>query len=464
MLRYHTKPWKHQLEALKFLYPRNFGALYVDMGGGKTKIIIDLIVNRGFNISLIVCPKKVCRVWPKEFSIHAPNERICVLNLSDVAGKDKVGLVKETVRKGDFNQLVIIINYDSIWREPFKAFITGTGTAKLFIDAVICDESHRIKTPGSKVSKMLALLGKRVNHRYIMTGTPLAQSPLDIYAQYRFLAPEIFGTNFGNFRNRYANMIPLRGMGVEIIDKANPYKNLDELQEKMFSCAFKMDVELSLPETLDIPVEFEMSKEAQKYYKQLKEEGALELKEGDVTAGNVLAVITRLQQLCSGYLPTVDKKAIDIDSARRDALAELLEDIPKDEPVVIFSKFKMDLKNIRRVSEGLGRSISELSGSVDTMEDWVEGKTNILIVQISSGAEGINLTRARYNIYYTPTHSLSQYLQSRKRTHRPGQTRPVTYFKMVSTMSKDKTIDELIYQSLDSKQDVISSIMEGGLN
>lgn len=459
--KFHTSPWKHQIEALEFLYPRNFGALYTDMGSGKTKIMIDLIVNRGFKTTLIVAPKKVCRVWPFQFTVHAPNADISVIDVSGVPVKDKAGKILSHVKESGSGHTVIVINYDSIWREPFKKFILD----KFPLDAVICDESHRIKNPGSKVSRMLQILGRRVKNRFLMTGTPLAQSPLDIYAQYRFLQPTIFGTNYNNFQGQYANMIQTQA-GFSMLDKKNPYKNLEELHDKMFSCAFQVEVQQNLPETQDIFVDFELSPTAQKHYKELKKEGVLELKEGDVTAGNILAVITRLQQLSSGYLPVEDengdRKMVEIDNSRQEALRELLEDIPPDEPVVIWAKYRKDIKNIRKAIHLMGRKSSELSGARDTLHNWVAGKTTILVVQITSGAEGLDLTKARYNIYYTPTHSLAQYLQSRKRSHRPGQTRGVIYYKLRANLKKGKSIDESIYNSLDNNQEIISNVMLGG--
>ena len=463
---YHTKPWKHQSEALEFLYPRNFGALYTDMGSGKTKIMIDLIVNRGFKITLIVAPKKVCRVWKPQFLVHAPDSRIYVLDVSKVATKDKAGVVRQGVVDAGKDQLVIVVNYDSVWREPFRGFLL-----KLGLEAVICDESHRIKTPGSRCSKSLQLIGRRVPNRFLMSGTPLSQSPLDIYAQYRFLAPEIYGTSFGRFQAQYANMIPMHG-GFSVINKKDPYKNLDELQEKMFSCAFSVEVDQNLPETQDIVVEFDMSPTAQKHYKEMYKEGVLELKEGYVEAGNVLAIMTRLQQITSGYLPVdtgeVDdrgypvKKVVAIDDSRQLALVELFEDLPPEEPIVVFAKYKKDIKNIRQAAKDAGRNSSELSGMRDTLHRWLAGKSNVLVVQISSGAEGIDLTRSKYCIYYTMDHSLAKYKQSRKRVHRPGQTRPVIYYKFVARMKKGKTIDQRIVESLANNQSLVDSIMESG--
>ena len=439
--------------------PLNFGALYTDMGSGKTKIMVDLIRNRGWGKVLIVCPKKVARVWPREFQKHARRADINVIDVSDIAGAKKPTHIRESVLNNKLAQQVIIVNYESVWRSPFREFLL-----KYKLDCIICDESHKIKSPASKCSRFLTLLGKRVPNRFLMTGTPLAQSPLDIYAQYRFLKPSIFGTNFGNFKDIYANMIKDAG-GFAILDKKTPYKNLDELQEKMFSCAFKTDSEIELPPTQDILVEFPLSPKAEKYYKELQKEGCLELAGGTLETGNILAIITRLQQLVSGYIPLeLDgvTKLTEIDTTRQEALKELLEDMPASEPVVVFAKYRKDIINIRNLVKAMGRKSSELSGKRDTMHRWEAGKTTVLVVQISSGAEGIDLTRARYCVYYTLTPSLGQYLQSRKRIHRPGQDKPVIYYTLIAKMKKGKTIDEKILEALKNNKRVVDSIMEDG--
>lgn len=460
--RYHTKPWKHQREALRFLYRRAFGALYTTMGSGKTKVIIDLIVNKGFKTTLIVAPKKVCRVWAPQFTVHAPDEPIVVLDVSGASTDKKAGLVREGVAeaKSTNANLVIIVNYDSVWREPFKSFLL-----KAKLDCVVCDESHRIKTPGSKCSRALTLLGKRVKHRYLMSGTPLAQSPLDIYAQYRFLDPTIFGTSFGAFKEQYANLRPIPGTSFMMLDKKKGYKNLDELHEKMFSCAFQVEVIQDLPPTQDITIEYDMPAKSQKHYREMIKEGVAELEEGVSIASNVLSVLTKLQQITSGFLPIEDddgeKKVVKLDSARADAFADLLDGIGPEEPVVVFAKYRKDITNIRNVVKNMGRKSSEVSGKRDTLSNWIAGKTSVLVVQISSGAEGIDLTRARYCVYYSHTQSLGQYLQSRKRVHRPGQSRPVIYYRLVAKMAKGKSVDEKIIAALDANQSLVDSIMEG---
>ena len=118
-LKFKTKPWKHQLEALKFLLNQGFGALYTDMGSGKTKVMVDLVNNAGYHKTIIVAPKKVCRVWPKEFATHSLDQSISVVDVSDLEGVRKCGVVKELLKLD--GKFVVVVNYDSVWREPFRS-------------------------------------------------------------------------------------------------------------------------------------------------------------------------------------------------------------------------------------------------------------------------------------------------------------------------------------------------------
>jgi SNF2 family DNA or RNA helicase len=295
-----------------------------------------------------------------------------------------------------------------------------------------------------------------------MTGTPLAQSPLDIYAQYRFLAPEVFGTNYTNFKNQYANW-RLMLNGIPILDKANPYKNLDELHKKMYSCAFRCEAQLDLPPTRDIIVNFDMPTATEKHYHHIKKEGVLRLNGGVVDATHALTLIIREQQMTSGYLPVetdTNIKVEKIDTAREEALKDLLEDFDIEENIVIFARFRKDISNIREVCTSTGRKVFEVSGKENTLKSWDKG---VLIVQIGAGAEGIDLTKAHYCIYYTLTHSLSQYQQSRARVHRPNQKHAVTYYILQSKMKRGKTIDTHIYEALQNNEDLIQKIMLGNL-
>lgn len=464
---FKTKPWEHQLKALEYLYERDAAALYTDMGTGKTKVMIDLIVNREFKRVLIVCTKKGCAVWEREFQKHSFYQPEFVQNVSELSTLKKVQLVKneplKTFLLDKTRTLVFICNYESVWREPFASLLL---TKKIGIDCVICDESHKIKSPGSKCSRYLTKIGRRVSHRYLVTGTPMAENPEDIYAQYRFLDPSIFGTNLQNFRDQYENP-DLRlsaNVGHWIVDKKNPYKNQEELHNKMFSCAFKADSSVELPDQRNIVYKFKISKKAEQAYKELEKEGVLEYKAGDLVVENVLNMSMRKQQILSGFVPVIsdegEKRYVNIDQSRVEILQELLEGLPADEPVVVFARYRKDLKSIRQVCERLSRGCSELSGEEDTEPEWQSGKTSVLAVQYSSGSESVDFTRARYCIYYSHTVSLAQYLQSKKRIHRPGQTRSVVYYHLVAQLSKGTSEDEKYISAYKRKQEVIDYIME----
>lgn len=460
-----TKPWEHQLKALSYLYSRDAAALYTKPGSGKSKVFIDLLINRGFKRIIITAPKKPCKVWPGQFKIHSDIPSQNIVLLSEMETNKKVKFLKSLKPPKPTDQpIVMICNYESIWRSPIDRiwFYKSVG-----VDCVICDESHRIKSPSSKCSRFLTRIGRSVPHRYLLTGTPLAENPMDVYAQYRFLDPSIFGTNYQAFCEEYQNidlMLSSR-IGHPVLDKREPYKNLDRLREKMFSCAFYIKSTVKLPKTTRKVVKVPMPPKLEKLYKQLVKEGALEYGDGFMTVNNVLAMTIRKQQVTSGYLPIEyddgTKELKRISTYRRTFLYNFLKQFPDDKPIVIFAKFKKDLYSLRKVAERLGRGYSEVSGSEDTMEEWNSGKTTILGVQYTSGSESIDLTRAHICIFYSLNHSLGKYDQARERVHRPGQVSPCVYYHFTAVMSTGRTVDQDILQCWKDKKNYVNAVMRG---
>ena len=463
-----TEPWEHQLKALEFLSRLDAGALYTDMGTGKTKVIIDLINNKPeVKTILIVCPNKIVEdnLWQNEFIKHSFDQAILIPELRNLSTSERFRVIKESQAEVKLSnqKLVIVINYESVWREPLKKYLLSK---KGNIDMVVCDESHRIKSPSSKCSGFLTTLGRRVKYRYLVTGTPMANSPLDIYAQYRFLDPTIFGTRLNEFKDQYSNYIKRDGYCVP--DKKTPYKNLEELHDKMFSVAFLQKSKVKLPKTRTEVVNFTLSERGEDYYRTIRKDSCILLKEGYVEATNILALMTRLQQICSGYIKLTEEskeqKEVQVDKNRMKACYKILKQIPKDEPVVIFAKYRKDLKNLTTICARAERSVAEVSGRLNELAEWKLGHKNVLIAQIQSGAEGLDLTRACYCIYYSLHHSLTLYRQSRKRVHRPGQTRRVRYYLLCAQIAPKKgkhlsSIDEQIIEALKNKQNVIQNIM-----
>lgn len=459
-----TKPWEHQLKALEYLYKRDSGALYTKPGSGKTKIMIDLFINRGFKRILVVAPKKPCDVWPSQIRLHSDLTMENIIPLHHLSGKGKAEELNLVMAQPKDKVIVFICNYDSVWRDPINRIWFYK---RLGLDCVICDESHRIKSPSSKCSRFLGRLGKVVPHRYLLTGTPLAENPTDVYAQYRFLDPSIYGTNYRAFCDKYQNIDATLSarVGFPILNKKKPYKNLEDLRKKMFSCAFYMKSTVKLPKTTRMIVKIPMDQKTESLYKELAKEGAIELGAGFMTVNNVLAMTIRKQQVTSGYLPIEyddgTKELKRISTYRRTFLYRFLLGIPEEEPVVIFAKFRKDLYAIRKVAERLGCGYSEVSGSEDTLEDWKAGKTRILGVQYTSGSESIDLTRSHICIFYTLDHSLGKYDQARKRIHRPGQDTPCIYYHFTAVMSSGRTVDQEILQCWKNKENYVKMVMQG---
>ena len=252
------------------------------------------------------------------------------------------------------------------------------------------------------------------------------------------------------FRARYAVMGGYGGHEVK------GYHHTDELRQRVDKLAYHVGREvLDLPEATHNRRKVELGSVARKAYKQMEKDFYADMEAGRIEAVNALARLLRLQQITSGYLPIDDAGNVErIGGEKRAMLADVLEDLDKREPVVVFAKFRHDLDEIRAAAEDAGRTYAELSGRLNTLKFWQDGGADVIGVQIQAGGVGINLTRARYCVYYSVGFSLGDYEQSLARAHRPGQKHPVTYVHLIA----ENTVDEKVYEALANRKDVIDEI------
>ena len=451
-----TTPWLHQLRAYHFAKSLHASMLALDMGTGKSKVSVDLVINKGWMRVLVLCPKSVVQVWPAEFERHGARPVGC-LALDEGTMKQRAEALSKFLDLQHARRIpaVVVLNYDAAWRDGMNVLLLRTSW-----DAAICDESHRIKAPGGKAAMFCSRLGDQVPNRICLTGTPMPHSPLDVYAQYRFLDKGIFGTSFTAFRARYAKMGGFQNHQVV------GYENQDDLQKKFYSIAYRVKSEdvQSLPEAVDVVRPVVLSNYAKRLYKTLKDEFVVGVADGTVTASNALTRLLRLQQIASGWAKQdhnvetgADGELVQVDTAKQEALADLMEDLKDEEPIVIFCRFHHDLDAVHTVAAALGRASAELSGRRNELANWQQGPTPVLAVQIQSGGVGINLVRARYCVFYSLGFSLGEYLQARKRIHRPGQTQSCCYYHLIAK----GTVDEQVYAALEARQDVVESVLKG---
>lgn len=445
-------PWPHQVKAFWFMIDLPGAMLAFDMGTGKTLTAIALIVNGEHKKVLIVCPKSVMSVWPDEIRYaKVQNFRVCTLDGNQRVARKAIRLRNEiAIAESKGENFIGIVNYDAVWREEIAKVVLNHEW-----DVLVGDELHRAKSYSNtaRAAKFMAKIGRQSRRRIGLTGTPMPHSPLDIFAQYKMLDPGIFGDNFHKFKMKYAVMGGYGGK--QVIG----FKNQEDLSVKFKSISFQVSKDvLKLPEAIHSYRTCDLTARARKIYNELDKQLFAEIEEGTISPANAMVKVLRLQQLTSGYVSLDDSGGlVEVCTAKRDLLKDLLLDIPHDEPVIIFCRFTADIGNVRKVcaDKEVGRDVGELSGKMNNLKEWQDGKTNVLATQIRSGGVGIDLVRARYCIYYSIGHSLGDYLQSLDRSHRYGQTRTVNYYHLLA----ENTIDQKVYNALQKRQDIIESIL-----
>jgi hypothetical protein len=417
-----VKPWQSQLDAARWAAEKDAAMLAKDMGTGKS-ITALLALNAG-----------------------SLNPVLIVSGDSKARAKRLRG---EAMRSGG-RGLCAIVNYDSVWRGEVSKAI-----CEIKWDAIVLDESHRIKSPNGQASKWLAkfALKQPQAKRLLLTGTPMPHSPLDIFGQFRFLDPAVLGDSFVGFRKRYADC------DVRFPGMVKKWLRQDELAAKTDPLIWrvKLDDVLDLPEAIHEVLPVPLEGRAGKYYDDLERDMTAEIDAGTVTVSNALTKLLRLQQATGGYARTDEAGMVLVDGmpSKAATLQDRLEDLPETEPVVVFCRFRTDLNEVQAMARRLGRTYAELSGNTNTLADWQEGNATIIGVQIQSGGAGIDLSRSAYCFYYSLGFSLGEYEQSLARLRRPGQTRCVRYYHLVS----QGTVDEQVYKALSERRNVVDAVL-----
>ena len=440
--------WEHQKRAFHFAKRMKASMLAMGMGTGKSRVAISLLEEWDAKRVLVLCPKSVLGVWPKQLDLHSTVPFTVVLPPPSMTVVKKAQIV---LAQSDLARpMIVLINYEASWR-PGMADVLKV----IEWDAVICDESHRIKSAGGKASRLAMALRKNSKRRLCLTGTPMPHSPLDIYAQYRFLDPGVFGTSKNRFQNRYAIMGGFEGR--QVIG----YQREEEFAEKVGKLAFivtKDEALPDLPERQHLTRTFALGPKALRAYNSLEHDFIAGVREGVIVASNALVRLLRLRQVTSGYGTTEEGVEVLLDEGRKELFAEVLEDLPR-EPVVVFCAFHHDLDAVREVVEAQGLRFGELSGrrrDALTDEATMSPDIDVAGVQLQSGGVGIDLTRSAVGIYYSSGLSLGDYLQSLDRIHRPGQERKVTYIHLLA----ESTVDQKIYKALRQRKQIVEAVLD----
>lgn len=445
--------WQHQRDAFDFIASRRGVLLDMFMGTGKSRVIVEAINSWPAGRVLILCPKSVLGVWRRELDRWS-NGAHHQLILDQSTGERKRDSLRN--RLASSAPLVVVINYDAARSKSLRSTLLAVPWTE-----VICDESHRIKAHNSQISQLAAGLGARARKRIAMSGTPMANSPLDLFGQFRFLDPTILGNSWYHFAERFAIKEKIPGVARPVVKRAN-MRMLPELRRLTDPLTFRTPRSvLSLPPVLHQQIPVYLARKAHRAYLQLENNLEAELDEGRITAANTAVALLRLQQITGGHAAT-DNGSVAIDFGKFNALLDILLDADPAEPVVVFCRFLPELQAIAAAAQRTGRPYAELSGARKELTPTGELPDTpglVLGVQIQAGGLGVDLTRARVGVYWSTSFSLGDHEQSLARIHRPGQTKPVIYKHLIAAA----TVDELIARCLQDKQNVIDILLRKGL-
>ena len=458
----HAVPYRHQREAFEFVMElfgllhskrRSSGAaLLMEMGTGKTLTTIGItgaLSNAGrIRRVLVVAPLSILGVWEEEFQKFA-DFPYCLVVLSGNGSRKR-----DTLRHMAGASLqVAVVNYESAWRME-----KDLGAWRP--DLIVADEGHKIKTHNISASRAMHRLGAKAGYRLLLMGTVITNKAVDVFSQYKFVNPAIFGQSFYAFRGRYFDMVGY-GNYTPVLKKSMEA----ELMERMHSIAFRATKAecLDLPEMTDILRQVELEPAALQIYRGLVKESYAELSGGEVTATNILTRLLRLSQLTGGFIGNDETSTVEqVSCAKLSALEDILDGIMAEgKKLVIIARFVPEIRAICRLLENRKLRYSCIAGGVKDREEQVaafqnEPEVMAFVGQIATAGLGITLTAASTMVFYSLDYSMSNFEQAKARIHRVGQRMPCTYLYLVAR----GTVDEKVLAALGDKADLARTLVD----
>ena len=466
--KFKTKPFAHQLKALEMSWDKKVFAYFMEMGTGKSKVLIDnmsILYDKGhINGALIIAPKGVYKNWfDSEIPTHMPDhiEKTMVL-WESTAGKSKEKELN-SLFKSSYDLHILIMNVEALSTKKGKQFAEKFLSCHKTLMAI--DESTTIKNPSAIRTKTIINLGDKVSYKRILTGSPVTKSPLDLFTQCYFLDPWLLDhQSYYTFKTRYAitKQINVSGRMVQIVVG---YRNLPELSEKLkpFSHRVLKDDCLDLPPKTYMKRTIQLTEEQKKVYKQMKEIALATLNGKLTTTHNVITQLMRLHQITCGHFKSDDGQTQKIASNRLDELMDVLSEM--EGKAVIWAHYRYDIEVIVEAikKEHGDNSVVTYYGDTSTEDRQKaikliqdkDSSVRFIVGTPQTGGYGITLTGASTMIYYSNGYDLEKRQQSEARIDRIGQEKPMTYIDIIA----EGTVDEKIVKALRTKVDIATQIM-----
>ena len=440
------KLFEHQKKALEETKGLNRVAYYLDMGLGKTFVGSEKMIEMMTKINLVVCQKSKVQDWIDHF-----NEQYINIHVYDLSNKKQFQNFMDFYETAASLKIVAVINYDLIWRRKDLLNLQNF--------TLMLDESSLIQNEKAKRTKFI--LKMNPDNIILLSGTPTSGKYENLWSQLHLLGWNI---SQNTYNKQYVNWkkIDVGGFPVKIVDKDEPYKNVDRLKSKMRehgAVFMKTEECFDLPDQNFIQVHVSSTKEYRKFDKHsiitLDLETMKEFKKKDdencidrtqtveLIGDTTLTKRLYKRMLCGQY-----------NLEKLQAFKDLV--VSTKDRLIVFYNYNEEFYQLKRIAEELERPVSEINGHTKDLDVYEHKDDSITFVQYQAGAMGLNLQKANKIIYFTPTDKCEAWMQSLKRIHRIGQERPCFYYQMICTGS----IEERIYDALEMGVDYTDDLFK----
>ena len=438
------KAHSYQERAKNFIEDHEAAGLFLEMGLGKTVITltaIDELMNDRFEVSrvLVIAPLRVAEdTWSRESKKWDHLQHLRISKILGSAADRRAALKKDA-------DIYVINRENVVWLVEYLE----KERIKWPFDMIVIDELSSFKNNQAKRFKALRKVRPMVDRIVGLTGTPAANSLMDLWAEMYLLdRGERLGRTLTAYRGNWFRPGYMNG---PVVYKWEPRRGaLEDITKRIADITVSMKAEdyLTLPDKIETTVSVTLDEKALKTYKVMEQESLLELEGEEIAAMDAAAVMSKLLQLANGFIYGTDHRAVHIHDAKLEALEEIIE--AADSPVLVFYNFQADKDQILAKFKD-----ARLLTNDKDIEDWNEGKVPILLAHPASAGFGLNLQDGGHIMaWYGLPWSLEQYLQAVARLQRQGQKYPVMIYHIVAA----GTVDEQVVRSLAAK-DMTQSTM-----
>ena len=437
------KPFAHQKDTSAFLTMNRKAFCFNEQGTGKTASAIwasDFLLKQGaIKRVLVICPLSIMdSAWRSDLFSFAMHRSV------DIA----YGPADKRRKIIEGNAEYVIINYDGVAIVQ-DAIIDGN------FDLIIVDEATHYKNAQTTRWKTLNKILKPDTWLWMMTGTPAAQSPLDAYGLAKLINPTCVPRFFGSFRD----MVMYKISNFKWIPK-------DSAIDTVFN-ALQPAIRYTKEDCLDLPDmvytnrEVEMTRQQQKYYKELRNRMVVQAAGEEITAVNAAVNMNKLLQIACGAIYTDKGHTLEFDIKHRyRVLREVIDE--SSQKVLVFVPFKHAISILagKLTADGITNAVIQGDVKVGRRTEIFKAfqeqdNPRVLIIQPAAAAHGVTLTAANTVVWWGPTSSLETYAQANARVHRAGQTHKCTVVQLQGSL-----VEKHVYRLLDSKIDVHSQIID----